>query len=186
MNLLPLAQAGLNEIKQLMKMLPNKTIQFDLSIARGFAYYTGTVFEIADYSQKLRAICGGGRYDDLIEIYGGQKTPAVGFGMGDKTLMLFLENKGLMPKVSTSPDYFVANISDNTTEYARSIAAKLREKYSVETDLMQRKLGKQLEYANSIRAKNVIFVGEDEVKSGVLKIKNMTTGKEEKKKTEDV
>ncbi len=186
MNLLPLAQAGLNEIKQLMKMLPNKTIQFDLSIARGFAYYTGNIFEIADYSQKLRAICGGGRYDDLIEIYGGQKTPAVGFGMGDKTLMLFLENKGLMPKVSTSPDYFVANISDNTTEYARSIAAKLREKYSVETDLMQRKLGKQLEYANSIRAKNVIFVGEDEVKSGVLKIKNMTTGKEEKKKTEDV
>ena len=186
MNLTPQAQAGLQEIKTLVKLLPNKSVQLDISIARGFAYYTGMVFEIADSSSKLRAICGGGRYDSLIEIYGGPKTPAVGFGMGDKTLTLFLEDKGLLPKTFTGPDYFVANISAETQNYAQKTAAKLREKYSVEIDLMQRKLGKQLEYADSIKAKNVIFVGEDEVKSGLLKIKNMTTGKEEKKKVEEI
>lgn len=185
-NLTPQAAAGLAEIKALVNLLQKKGIQLDLSLARGFAYYTGTVFEVFDATGNFRALCGGGRYDNLIETYGGQKTPAVGFGMGDKTITLFLKQKELLPKISTGPDYFVVSISEKTIEYARDIATKMRQKFSVETDLMQRKLGKQLEYADSIRAKNVVFVGEDEVKTGVLKIKNMSTGKEEKKKVEEI
>lgn len=179
MNLLPEATAGLNEVEALTKLLP-KNIIIDLSIARGLAYYTGTVFEISDAEGKFRALCGGGRYDNLIEIFGGQKTPAVGFGMGDKTITLLLEDKDLLPKIQTGPDFFVANVSETTAKDAREIAQELRKKYTVEIDLMQRKLGKQLDYANSIGAKKVIFVGEDEVKNGILKTKDMMTGKEEK------
>lgn len=180
LNLSPEGLAGLNEIKGIVKLLPKKNIIIDLSLARGFAYYTGLVFEIFDSEKKFRAISGGGRYDNLIEIFGGSKTPAVGFGMGDKTISLLLEDKGLLPKKDISPDFFVANIDEKTAAAAREIAMKLRAKYSVETDLMQRKLGKQLDYANSISAKKVIFVGEEEVKTGLLKIKDMKTGKEEK------
>ncbi len=182
MNLLPEGLEGLNEIKSLIKFLPKKGIIIDISLARGFAYYTGTVFEISDAQKKFRAICGGGRYDNLIEVFGGQKTPAVGFGMGDKTISLLLQDKGLLPKQDIAPDFFVANINETTLNFSKEIAAQLRIKYVVEIDLMQRKLAKQLDYANSIGAKKVIFVGEEELKTKILKIKDMRTGKEEKVK----
>lgn len=101
-------------------------VAFDLSIVRGLAYYTGTVFELT--AEGERAICGGGRYDNLIELFGGPPTPAVGFGMGDVVLGLVLEDKGLMPEgpelamavsrrpASVRPDVFVISGDDETTD----------------------------------------------------------------------
>lgn len=101
-------------------------VEFDLSIVRGLAYYTGTVFELI--AEGERAICGGGRYDNLIELFGGPATPAVGFGMGDVVLGLLLEEKGLIPQgpelamavsrrpASVRPDVFVVSADDEVTD----------------------------------------------------------------------
>ncbi len=102
-------------------------IDFDLSIVRGLAYYTGMVFEVHEAGGKERAIAGGGRYDGLVELFGGPSTPAVGFGMGDVVLSLVLEDRGLMPsgpaliaRTGSRPDAFV--ISNGTPEASAQIA----------------------------------------------------------------
>ena len=160
-------------------------IVLDLSVARGLAYYTGTVFEIFDKNGEFRAIAGGGRYDKLIELFNGESTPATGFGMGYATLSLLLESRGLIKKQDLSPDYYVAYFPDVKKE-AFELVQKLRKNNVVETDLMERKFGKQMEYANSIKAKKLIVIGENEVKSKVIKVKDMNTGLEVIKKWDEV
>jgi len=169
------AQEGYNELGQILAGLDQKIVRFDLSTARGLAYYTGTVFEIFDTEKKFRALCGGGRYDDMIEVFGGQSTPATGFGMGYSTVSLLLKDKGLLPKTQTGPDYFIAKIPG--TDISK-IVKKLRKKYTVDFDLNSRNLGNQLKYANTIKAKNTIVIGPDELKSGIVKVKDMKTGSE--------
>ncbi|HME87564.1 MAG TPA: His/Gly/Thr/Pro-type tRNA ligase C-terminal domain-containing protein, partial [Candidatus Nanoarchaeia archaeon] len=142
------------------------------------------VFEIFDREEKLRAIAGGGRYDKLVELYNGEPTPATGFGMGNVTLGLFLESLNLLPKPELGPDYFIASFPDVRKE-ANELIAKLRKKYTVDSDIMQRGLGKQLQYANSIGAKKLIVVGENEVKEKKLKVKDMKTRTEEVKNWND-
>ena len=173
-----IANEGFNELKQVYSLLDQRFVKIDLSTARGLAYYTGNVFEIFDKEESLRSICGGGRYDNLVELFGGQETPATGFAMGLSTLTLLLKKKRKMPKISFAPDYYVAIMSDNVRLDAMRIVAEIRKKYSVETDFMRRNLSKQLNYANSIKAKNLIVIGENEVKSGSLKVKDMKTGEE--------
>ncbi|MBD3355418.1 histidine--tRNA ligase [Candidatus Woesearchaeota archaeon] len=174
-----MAKEGLEELKEVMNMLDNKFIEFDISIARGLAYYTGTVFEIYDKEEKFRAIAGGGRYDKLVELYGGAKTAATGFGMGYSTLTLLLKEKDLLPEPDTGVDYFVVMIGD-VKEKALDIIVDLRKKYSVDYDLSSRNMKNQLKYADSVDAKKVIFIGEEELKSGMLTVKDMKTGKQEK------
>ena len=169
---------GLNELAQILKNVDQKFVDLDLATLRGLAYYTGTVFEIFDKGGKLRSIAGGGRYDNMIELFGGEPTPAIGFGIGLATLTLLLEEKGILPKPDTGCDYFIAPVSIDIVDDAAKIAAKLRAKFKVEMDLMGRKLGKQLAYADSIAAKNAIIIGEDELRSGKLKVKNFASGDE--------
>ena len=179
-----LALLETNKIAELLEEYEG-VIVLDLSVARGLAYYSGTVFEIFDKGNELRSIAGGGRYDNLIELFKGEPTPAVGFGMGNITLGLLLESRGLLKKQDLSPDYYVAYFPDARNE-ALKLIAKLRKDNVVETDLMQRKFGKQMEYANSINAKKLIVIGENEVKSNLLKIKDMKTGIEETKRWDEI
>jgi histidyl-tRNA synthetase len=176
------AEEGYKELSEVIKYLDSDIIRFDITVARGLDYYTGTVFEIFDKSGKYRALAGGGRYDTMIELFGGQKTPATGFAMGYSTLSMLLSEKKLLANKVPGPDYYIATITEGTDEKvienAVKIAGKLRKKASVVTDLMRRQLGKQLSYADSINAKNVIFVGPEEIKKKKVKIKNMESGKE--------
>ncbi len=177
-----LAKKGLDELKNVIDNIKENIdfIRVDLSIARGLAYYTGTVFEIYDKEEKFRAIAGGGRYDKLVEQFKGEPCPATGFGMGYSTLSLLLEEKGLLPRIKLGPDYYIAPVNKEMNEKASQIASQLRKNFRVEIDLMERKLGKQFEYANAIGAKKVVVVGPDEVKLGKVVVRNMETGTEEK------
>jgi len=165
----------------LKSMGKEKYIKFSPEIARGLAYYTGTVFECFDKKGKFRAILGGGRYDKMVEQFGGQPCPATGFAMGDVVLELFLRDKKLWKDSSEGVDYYVAPVNADYIEKAIEIAQLLREKNSVDIDLMERKLGKQFSYADSIKAKKVVIIG-DETKKGNVKIKDMASGKEEEVK----
>lgn len=181
-----MAKEGLKELDSVMKFLDNKYVEMDLSTVRGLAYYTGTVFEIFDRKGKLRAIAGGGRYDDMVQLFGGEPAPATGFAIGFSTLTLLLEKKGILPAPEPGCDYYIAPVSPDMAEEAVKIASELRKKYKVEIDLMNRKLGKQLSHANSVDAKNAIIIGEDEVKEGKVKIRDLVTGKEKKSKVDDI
>ncbi len=183
------AEEGLNELLSVFSLLNKKygNIKAELSTARGLAYYTGTVFEIFDRNQKYRSIVGGGRYDDMIKMFKGEQTPATGFALGYATLTLLLKEKNLLPKISLGPDYYVAAVNDSVRADAAEIAAGLRKNnYSVEFDLMSRNLSNQMKYANSIKAKKVIIIGPDELKSGKVNVKDMDSGEEEMIKLKNI
>ena len=173
------AKSGLEELEAVIPLLPKDFVELDLSLARGLAYYTGNVFEVFDRKGELRAILGGGRYDNLVELFDGEKEAATGFAIGYSTLSLLLEQKGKLPTPAIGPDYYVAGLGPKENDVARLIAAKLRQNYTVETDLMGRKIDKQLKYANAIGARKVIVIGPQELASGIVKIKDMSSGKEE-------
>jgi len=175
-----LAKEGYNELKEVFNFLDGKFVKFDISVARGLAYYTGTVFEIYDKEEKFRALAGGGRYDNLVELYGGAKSSATGFGMGYSTISLLLKEKDLLPKPDISVDYFIVIIGEENKQEALKIINKLRKKYSVDYDLQGRNIKNQMNYADSINAKKVIFIGENEIKSGMLTVKDMKTRQQSK------
>ncbi len=179
-----LTKEGLNEIAQIIHNLDTRFIEIDLSTVRGLAYYTGTVFEVFGRKSKLRSIAGGGRYDNMVQLFGGEATHATGFGIGFATLSLLLKEKGIFPEPSKKCDYFIAPVNADVVAEASKIAAKLRQKYSVDMDLLGRKLGKQLSYADSIGAKYAVIIGENELKEGKIKVRNLDSG-EEKKYTVD-
>ena len=184
----PSVKKELDDINELLTLLGEKKsfIRFDLSTARGLAYYTGIVFEAFDTAGKFRSILGGGRYDNMVEMFDGQKTPATGFAIGYATLSLLLAEKGLLPEKDGSVDFYIAPLSKNEMAESIKIASVLRKKYSVEIDVMARNLGNQFKYANKINAKKVIVIGEDELKSGKLTVKDMESGTEEKISLKDI
>nr|GMD90599.1 histidine--tRNA ligase, chloroplastic/mitochondrial [Ipomoea batatas] len=112
-------------------------IQFDASVVRGLAYYTGIVFEGFDREGKLRAICGGGRYDKLLSTFGGDDLPACGFGFGDAVIVELLKEKGLVPELSLQVDNIVCSLDPDLQGAASSVATILREKgQSILTDTL--------------------------------------------------
>jgi len=154
-----------------------KKINLDLSIVRGLAYYTGIVFEAHDAKGEFRAILGGGRYDNVVELFGGEHTPAVGFGMGDAVLELIMKREGVWPEERMEVDIFVAIVPGFRKE-ATQIAMKLRkEGFRVDIDLTGRALGKQLKYANRINARYAIIVGE-EIHNDEVVVKDMVSGEQ--------
>lgn len=179
------AKSGLESIKQILKLVDRKYVKFNLCTARGLAYYTDTVFEIFDKKGELRAIAGGGRYDSMIQQLGGQAAPATGFAMGFSTLSLLLEERGLMPAGEGKIDYYVMPVTEKQIPDAFEIAAKLREKSSVDIDLMGRKVRKQFEYASEV-ANTAVIVGQDELKKKSVKLRNLKTGREKLVKIKDL
>ncbi|WP_323171957.1 histidine--tRNA ligase [Natrialba sp. PRR66] len=148
-----------------------------LETARGLDYYTGVVFECFDSAGEVsRSIFGGGRYDDLIESFGGQPTPAVGVAPGHATLALLCQRAGVWPDEEVTTDYYVLQIGDTRPEAAR-ITRDLRERgHVVETDVAGRSFGSQLNYADSINAETVVIAGEQDLANDEVTIKDMNSG----------
>ncbi|MFC6719408.1 histidine--tRNA ligase [Natrialbaceae archaeon GCM10025810] len=148
-----------------------------LETARGLDYYTGVVFECFDSAGEVsRSIFGGGRYDDLIEQFGGQPTPAVGVAPGHATLSLLCQRAGVWPEEEVTTDYYVLRVGGTRPEAAR-IARELRSRgHVVETDVAGRSFGAQLNYADSINAETVVIVGERDLENGEVTVKDMASG----------
>ena len=173
--------AGLSELRRyqadLTAMGLGPFLRFDLRIVRGLAYYTGIVFELFDRKGELRAICGGGRYDRLLERVGGESLAAVGFGMGDVVLTELLRDRGLFPEAGTSIDCFVACVSAGERFLGREIAHALRESGSrVAYALEHRPVRKQLSMAARQGARRVILLGPEETGRGVAVVREMAGG----------
>lgn len=154
-------------------------VEVDLRIVRGLAYYTGIVFELFDAKRDLRAICGGGRYDRLLELVGGEPLPAVGFGMGDVVLGELLAERGLLPAYARSLDYFVVAVSAEQRSEALRIAHALRDRgHSVAYAFKDQGVTKQLKAASREGAREVLIVGPDELARGRVVSKDMGSGSE--------
>ncbi|MFC4247321.1 histidine--tRNA ligase [Natribaculum luteum] len=148
-----------------------------LETARGLDYYTGVVFECFDSAGDVsRSVFGGGRYDDLIEQFGGQPTPAVGVAPGHATLSLLCQRAGVWPDEEIATDYYVLQVGD-TRETAARITRELRDRgHVVETDVAGRSFGAQLDYADSINAETTVIVGERDLENDEVTVKDMDAG----------
>ncbi len=160
----------------------------DPSIVRGLDYYTKTAFEFI--TTKIGAqgtVCGGGRYDHLIEEIGGPDMPGVGFGLGKERLIMLMEESGNDFGGDIRPQLFVAWIGDEAREYAVKLVNDLRKKgLRCELDTRERNLKGQMKYANKLGAAYTAVIGEDEVKSGEITLKDMESGEQKKVKREEL
>ncbi len=162
-------------------------VEFDVTIVRGLAYYTGIVFEIFDRGGEFRAICGGGRYDSLLEHVGGDPLPAVGFGMGDVVLTELLRDRDRAPEYRPGVDYYIVSIGEAQEALARRVAsAQRRGGRSVVYSLGAQSVRKQFSSASSAGARRVIVLGPDEVERGVAVIRDMQSGAENEAPLEDL
>ena len=149
-------------------------VKLDLSIVRGLAYYTGIVFELFDAKGELRAICGGGRYDTLLESLGGVSLPALGFGMGDVVLGELLKSRGRMPVAEAMVDVWVAYGDAGSVEDAMRVAARLRARgRSVEYALGNQKLARQLKAAHTARARETVVIATPELSAGEAMVRKL-------------
>lgn len=154
-------------------------VRFDAGLVRGLAYYTGTVFEVWERSGQLRAVCGGGRYDDLLGSLGGADLPALGFGMGDVVLGELLKDLDLVPSSALEVDDFVVCVSEEVRPTALAVGAALRRQgRRVVYDLRARGVGRQFKTANQAGAARAVVVGPEEIARGVAVTKNMSTGED--------
>jgi histidyl-tRNA synthetase len=155
-------------------------VDFDLSVVRGLAYYTGIVFELFDAKGEFRAICGGGRYDDLLSTIGGIDLPALGFGMGDVVLTELLRARNLLPTPTLGTEYWVAAEDDSMLPDVMKVAGKLREKsHSVEYALKSQALARQLKAASSAGVENVVLLRRDDFARGNVTVKKLADGSEQ-------
>lgn len=163
---------------EVCKQLEALGIEFEINpkIVRGLDYYTRTVFElVSDNIGAQGTVCGGGRYNNLIEEVGGKPCPAVGFGMGLERLILMMETLGLSFGNDNYPDVYIAPICTQAQAFAPVLAMRLRNLgLKVENDLLGRSFKAQLKYANKINAKYLILLGEEEMSKGQLNIKDMS------------
>jgi histidyl-tRNA synthetase len=152
-------------------------VDLDLRIVRGLAYYTGIVFELFDATGEFRAICGGGRYDNLLQALGGVDMPALGFGMGDVVLGELLRARGLMPAGAQRIDFWVAPVAPANRLHAIRVATALRGAgASAEYPLREQALGKQIKAAGNAGAARVVFVGPDLESRGHVEVKSLADG----------
>lgn len=174
---------GLEAVDRCLELLAamglGEYVVFDLSIVRGLAYYTGIVFELFDRRGELRAICGGGRYDRLLERVGGAPLPAVGFGMGDVVLGELLKERRLAPQCSRSLDYYLVVVDPKDRPLALGLAHALRDRgHSVAYGLTDQPVRKQFSSANTEGARRVIVLGPEELATGRARVRDMATGEE--------
>ncbi len=165
-----------------------KNVIFDPYIVRGFDYYTGMVFEVNDSDPvNRRSIFGGGRFDNLTELFGGDKIPAVGFGMGDVTIRDFLETHDLLPTYKPSAQLYIAVQDENCRDSAEQLATVLRgQSIDVAVDISHKKLGDQIKIADRQKIPFATAIGAEEVKAGAYRIKNLADGQEKILKTDEI
>ncbi|MEM5804831.1 MAG: histidine--tRNA ligase [Candidatus Aenigmatarchaeota archaeon] len=175
------AVAEVEKVIDCAKKMGVEKIALDFSIIRGIDYYTGFVFEttVKGY-ERLGSVASGGRYDSLIEMYGGAKTPATGVGIGIDRLMEIVTEK-----ISASPKVFVANVKEEQKEDAMKIAQTLRRAgVPAEFNVSGKGLKKQIEYANARKIKFFVVIGPEEAKEGTAKVRDMASGREEEVKVD--
>ena len=165
-----------------------KNVVYDETIVRGFDYYTGMIFEVYDTDpENRRSLFGGGRFDNLTELFGGEKIPAVGFGMGDVTIRDFLETHDLTPAYKPSAQLYIAIQDQNCRPNADLLASTLRESgLNVIIDISHKKIGDQIKTADRQKVPYVTAIGAEEVKSGAYRIKDLANGTEKILKTDEV
>lgn len=177
------AKEGIKELEELFSYFSDDelwNVMFNPYLARGLSYYTGTVFEgfLRD-SDITSSICGGGRYDNLVKLLlGGQNNvPAVGISFGLVPIMEAIKKSKTSLKKSVTKVYIIP--IGNTSKKSLEVASRLREKkIKTDIDLMGRNISKNLSFANTNEIPYVLFIGEDELKKGKLKLRDMTSGKE--------
>lgn len=162
-------------------------VRFDPRIVRGLAYYTGIVFEIFDRKGELRAVCGGGRYDQLLRTLSAADLPALGFGMGDVVLAELLADRGLLAVQPTSVDYYLVAVSEAERPLARRLAHRLRDAgYGSMYSLKPAGVGRQFKDANARGARHAVVLGPAEVEAGEAIVREMETGTERRVALEEL
>lgn len=153
-------------------------IQFDMTLMRGFDYYTDFVFEIFDTNPaNNRAMFGGGRYDNLLTLFGADPVPTIGFGFGDVTLRIFLEENDLLPVLSSETDIYALLLTDD--DRATQLINELRSKsVNVALDFTDRKIDKKIKTAEKKGIRYVLFIGNDEIKAQKYTLKNIQSGEQ--------
>jgi histidyl-tRNA synthetase len=182
-NLIGADHQGITELRHLFELAPGYGLEnwldFDASLVRGLAYYTGIVFEAFDRGANLRAICGGGRYDRLLSTFGGQDIPACGLGFGDAVIIELLKDKNLLPELTSTVDDVVFSFDTNLRSAAMHIAAGLRRQgRSVELILEDKRLKWAFRRADNLGAARLVLLAPDEWAAGKVRVKNLGTGDE--------
>lgn len=166
--------------EKLKNILTNMGIEYSVNprIVRGLDYYTKTVFEFITTDIGAQGtVCGGGRYDGLIEQLSGKHVPALGFAMGLERIILTMENQGCDFMPNQSCELYIAPMGDVAKDKAVELAKNLRDEgYLIEYDIMDRGIKAQMKYANKLNSKFVLVIGDNEIESNSAKIKNMSTG----------
>ena len=157
-----------------------KFVTFDPSIVRGLDYYTSMVFEVHDRKREFRALFGGGRYDNLAELFGGEHIPAIGFGMGDAVLELMMKRKGIWPEEKVELDIFIATIGQIENEVSKLLTSLRNSGFKVDFDVMGRNLSNQIKFANKLGAKSLLIIGERDLKEGSITLRDLKSGDEVK------
>lgn len=171
----------LDHFENVKRFLDEQEIKYDINpyIVRGLDYYTRTVFEFTSTDLGSQStVCGGGRYDGLVEIIGGKSVPALGCGMGIERLMLIMEaQKNPLTVFEKQCDIYIGNIGVAALEVCNVLALKLRKAgFCVQTDLIGRSVKAQMKYADKIGAKYACIIGDSEIEQGKVLIKNMQDG----------
>ena len=171
---------GINEIENLTKL--SKEFIFDINLARGLSYYTSSIFEVILDEKNIGSLCGGGRYDDLTEIFGYKDISGIGISFGIERIYEIMKERNLFPdSISKKDTVLVCSMSEKYLDDSLRISSILRNN-NISTDLYpdNPKLKKQLQYANNNNIPYVIIIGEDEVTSKLFTLKDMETGSQEK------
>ncbi|MDD4689341.1 MAG: His/Gly/Thr/Pro-type tRNA ligase C-terminal domain-containing protein, partial [Eubacteriales bacterium] len=152
--------------------------KIDKGIVRGLDYYTKTVFEfVSDNFGAQGTVCGGGRYDGLVEELGGKPTPGMGFGLGLERALMVMENCGVEIPEDNGPDVFIASIGEGAEMFVSSLVNDLRKQgIKAERDLLARSVKAQMKFADKLGASYTTVIGDDEIKEGKVNLKNMSDG----------
>lgn len=171
-----------SHFQQVQRFLDTAKIDYKINptIVRGLDYYTKTVFEfVSDAIGSQGTVCGGGRYDGLIEELGGQHLPSLGYAMGIERLLMVMENQGIEIPTPDTCALYIAGLGDNAQVKAFELVQSVREfGLYAETDVVGRGLRPQMKYADKIGAQFSMVIGDNEIEQGVAKVKNMTTGEQ--------
>ena len=173
------SQTHFDEVRAMLDSL-NIPYVIDTNMVRGLDYYNHTIFEfITNIDKSELTICAGGRYDSLVEYFGGPETAGFGFGLGLERLLLVLDKQGIKLPVEESLDVYIAVLGSGANGKALELVQSIRyQGFKAERDYLGRKIKAQFKSADTFKAKTVITLGESEVESGVVKVKNNATREE--------
>ncbi|WP_027381628.1 histidine--tRNA ligase [Chryseobacterium daeguense] len=176
---------GVEELEIVLKQsidlgVESKSLVFDITLARGLDYYTGAIFEVKANGVQMGSIGGGGRYDNLTEVFGVKNIPGIGISFGLDRIYLVMEELGLFPEEATSKvEYLFANFGGDETLEALKLISQLRKKgISAEIYPENAKIGKQFTYAEKKGIKNLVFLGEEEIKNKTITYKDLEAGEQ--------